>query len=81
MENDFPILGTKLGFPSILLAPHEERAMRNHGGQTLQRLRERGGLTADEMVAILEDRYWSTMDFGTAWKRLIELRAEAIKTR
>lgn len=42
--------------PWWMLAPHEKQALRNHGGQTLERLAERGGLAPNEMVAVMEDR-------------------------
>lgn len=56
----FPILSTRKyphGIASIpweMIAPHEEQAQHNHGGQTLQRLAERGGLSAQEAVAVLK---------------------------
>lgn len=83
MDNDYPILKTKLGFPSVLLAPHEAQAMRNHGGQTLAILRERGGLAPCEMLAILEDRRWREMSFEEAYGKLVEYRriAETEGTR
>jgi hypothetical protein len=43
--------------PWRLLAPHEQRAWRNHS-QTLERLASRGGLAVNEMVWIIEDRGW-----------------------
>ena len=42
--------------PLALVAPHEAQAMRNHGGQTLARLAERGGLAPEELVCTLLDR-------------------------
>lgn len=45
--------------PSIpwwIIAPHEKQAIKNHGGQTLERLAERGGLSPSEALAVLEDR-------------------------
>jgi hypothetical protein len=47
--------GAPRSVPWSLLAPHEERALRNHD-QTLERLNERGGLGVSEMVAVIEDR-------------------------
>lgn len=43
--------------PWEFVAPHEQQAKHNHG-QTLQRLSERGGLGADEMLAVVTGRYW-----------------------
>jgi len=39
---------------------NEEWAQRNHS-QTLQRLAERGGLGADEAIAIMDKRRWMAM--------------------
>ena len=81
MTNDFPMLErgpTKLAFPWALLAPHEQQAIRNHGGQTLERLAERGGLSASEMLAILEDRDWTPVPFEIAYERLQQIRRSAI---
>lgn len=44
---------------SVTLGPeHEARAQRNHGGQSLARLNERGGLCPSEAVSVVEDRDW-----------------------
>jgi hypothetical protein len=61
-----------LPLPWNVIAPHEDQALKNHG-QTLARLRERGGLSACEAVAILEDREWRKMDDDEAFRRLAEL--------
>lgn len=69
-----------------MIAPHEEQARRNHD-QSLQRLAERGGLTADEALAILEDRRHRDMpivEANEAICRLIECwnrRAEHTPSR
>lgn len=45
--------------PSILwsaMAPHEPQMLRNHGGQTLERIAERHGLDPVEALAVYEDR-------------------------
>jgi hypothetical protein len=61
---DFPIMAVRNGrranrfdfvVPWDLLAPHEAQADRNHQ-QTLERLAERGGLSAREALAVVEDR-------------------------
>ena len=49
-------LGCPRTVPLALVAPHEAQAMRNHGGQTLARLAERGGLAPEELVCTLLDR-------------------------
>lgn len=67
----FPVLkprwgmGKSAGFadapdhvPWEFVKPHERQARANHGGQSLARLAERGGLSVDELVAVLEDRAW-----------------------
>jgi hypothetical protein len=35
------------------VAPHEAQAQFNHGGQTLERLNERGGLSPYELYAVV----------------------------
>lgn len=60
--------------PWALIAPHEDQAQDNHY-QTLNKLAQRGGLGADEAVAILEDRQWRAMDEREAEFRLIALIA------
>lgn len=57
----------KLGIPYIcvcipweMIQPHYAQAEKNHY-QTLERLHERGGLSACEALAVLEDRGWSKM--------------------
>jgi hypothetical protein len=47
--------------PWGLVRDYDERAQRNHGGQTLARLSERGGLSACELLAVLECREWRPM--------------------
>jgi len=44
--------------PFAMIAPHEKQAQRNHW-QSLERLAQRGGLSACEALAILEDREWA----------------------
>ena len=62
--------------PWDVIAPHARQAKANHG-QTLERLRQRGGLSPCEAVAILEDRPWTRMDLTTAFERLAELISAA----
>lgn len=55
----FPILGSR-GQASIdwqLVLDHAAQVDTNHR-QTVQRLAERGGLSWDEMLAVLTDRHW-----------------------
>lgn len=44
--------------PWDMIEPHEKQAMQNHGGQTLERLAQRGGLCACEALSVLGDRSW-----------------------
>lgn len=60
------------GIPWAMIAPHEKQAERNHD-QTLTRLAERGGLSACEAVAILEDRRWTRLEHAVAYRQLQEL--------
>lgn len=54
----YPIIGTNPQeyIPWDILSPHEAQAERNHGGQTLERLAERGGLGWKESLAVLMDK-------------------------
>jgi hypothetical protein len=65
-----------IALPWAMLAPHEAQARSNHGGQTLKRLAERGGLGVCEAMAVLEDRSWRRMDQAEAHRRLVALLAE-----
>ena len=47
-------------------AADRAQAMSNHGQQTLERLRERGGVSWCELAAILSHRYWHRMDQDAA---------------
>lgn len=50
--------------PLGLIAPHEAQALKNHGDQNLLRLAQRHGLSAQEAVAIIEDK-----KYCDRWKR------------
>jgi len=58
-----PIMGGTLlsEIPFAMLVPHEAQAKRNHY-QSLDRLAQRGGLSACEALAILEDRPWHAIN-------------------
>jgi hypothetical protein len=65
--------------PLELIEPHDEQARRNHGNQSLFRLAQRGGLSACEAVAVIEDKgfyeYWKG-----GWNRpWIESQLTAVK--
>lgn len=61
-----------LPLPWAIIAPHADQARKNHD-QTLEQLRARGGVSACEAVAILEDRPHRAMDPIAAFRRLAEL--------
>ena len=48
----FPIQGGP-DIPWDVIAPFDKQCQRNHGGQTLERLAERGGLGVSEAIAVL----------------------------
>lgn len=54
---EFPIMTNKGKeyIPYNLVKPHEEQAIKNHCGQTLDRLAARGGLSWAEAYAVLTD--------------------------
>lgn len=56
----FPVLGNAK-IKSVawdIVEPHRAQAAKNHGGQSLETLAQRGGLSLDELVAVLADRNW-----------------------
>ncbi len=59
-----------IGIPWEMIRPHEMQARSNHGGQTLDRLAARGGLSACEALAVLDDRRWERMPKAEAVKQL-----------
>ncbi|KKL12344.1 hypothetical protein LCGC14_2536710 [marine sediment metagenome] len=58
-ERIFPVLGDPnvRGVPWRIVEPHRKQAMTNHD-QTLERLAERGGLSLDELVAVISGEHW-----------------------
>lgn len=56
-------------FPMHLL--NEEQAMKNHG-QTLRRLKERGGLGVFEILAIVNKRRWNHYH-GLKWPEALQM--------
>lgn len=74
-QERFPIQGDPVitWIPWRMIAPHERRAMDNHGQQTLAKLAYRGGLSICEAVAVLEDRPWKRMDPAEARRQLQKL--------
>jgi hypothetical protein len=64
--------------PWSFVAPHAEQAERNHCGQTLERLAERGGLDPSEMVAVVTGVAFRDIAIGPAAqaearRRLLEM--------
>lgn len=57
-----PIMGSTLlsGIPWDMISPHDAQARSNHGGQSLERLAQRGGLAACEALDIIEGRRWGS---------------------
>lgn len=77
----FPVLGFRLYRDELLtvpwdfIAPHEAQARNNHGGQTLKRLAERGGLCPLEMLDVIQGREWKSnmrtgVDEAMAWGQI-----------
>jgi len=62
-----------------MIEPHEKQAQLNHCGQSLEKLAKRGGLSACEAIAILEDRPWSKIDNDKAIQKLKEMISVWIK--
>lgn len=63
--------------PWDVLAPHEAQAQRNHGGQTLARLAERGGLCPLEIIPVIEDRSWG---YSGEWEPAMRGAIDRLKT-
>jgi len=70
--NEAGMTSEVVGVPWDLVLQHEAQCLRNHG-QTVQRLHERGGLSASEALAVLEDREWTAMDAVAANRQLLEI--------
>jgi hypothetical protein len=75
-DDRFPIMGLSYGrlgerkhtVPMALMLEHERQAVQNHG-QTIHRLKERGGLSWCELSAVLDDRKHCRMDADAAHER------------
>lgn len=78
----FPIMGEhkvngrkRCYVPMAIMRRHAAQAQRNHY-QTLERLRERGGLCAQEAMAVVADEEWDKRryrDEDSAWDELQRL--------
>ena len=65
--------------PWECVEPGRTQAMRNHGGQTLERLAERGGLDPRELVAAVdghEGRWVLYADLGACVARVQQMVAD-----
>lgn len=51
--------------PYAMIEAHEDQAIKNHS-QSIKRLAQRGGLSTTEALAVLEDRPWKNMGYGSA---------------
>lgn len=78
----FPIMGDRVqerrGYvPMAILRRHQAQALRNHS-QTVERLRERGGLDPQEALATISDQSWRERKFRSgddAWNEIRRLVA------
>lgn len=61
--------GSLRALPWDMIEPHENQALRNHD-QSLATLASRGGLSACEALAVLEDRAWRQMPLFEAYRGL-----------
>jgi hypothetical protein len=59
MVRHYEVLNGPRSVPWGIVAPFEDRARKNHGGQSLERLAERGGLSPCELLCVLIDRDWT----------------------
>jgi len=74
----FPIM-LDLDIKSIpygLMVKHQAQLARNHGGRTVEEKANRGGLTPEEAVAVIEGREFERMGFAAARDRLRQLVRE-----
>lgn len=76
-DDRFPILGTaqRVGGPALtvpmdFVAGYEKQAKANHG-QTINRLKERGGLAWAELEAVLAGRSYHRMGLDDAHERVM----------
>lgn len=65
-----------IGIPWSMIQPHEAQARANHGGQSLTRLAERGGLSICEVLAVLDNRRWQRTPKPIAMAALLRRMAE-----
>lgn len=80
-EKMFPVLNSG-GWcvPHAAVERHARQCKINHG-QTVKRLKERGGLDWSELVAVLSDAPWRYIPENLARDVALELIAEQMKTQ
>lgn len=61
--------------PWELVNPHERQAKANHGGQNLETLAKRGGLSPAELWFVLRDREWAVGEWPGRDQAVLDLRA------
>ncbi|MFA5525779.1 MAG: hypothetical protein WC992_03045 [Acholeplasmataceae bacterium] len=70
----FPVFyvtaGDKAYVPWALVLEHEAQCLANHR-QDVVRLADRGGLSPEELAAVLEDRPWRAMEPNEAWRIIV----------
>ncbi len=71
----FPIQDAE-AIPWAVVAPCDRQCQRNHGGQTLERIAERGGLGAAEACDVLLGQPWDTTPVADAAGRLRQIVKE-----
>lgn len=73
MENkkQFPIINSnpKEYIPWEIIQKHEKQAKKNHGGQSLETLAKRGGLSWYEAQCVLSDSYYGIAYIGDVHAR------------
>jgi hypothetical protein len=76
----FPILGAKaiVSIPWPMIAACQRRALANHA-QTLERLAERGGLSPQEALWVLDDQEWTVYHPDHKARVRAEAEAELIR--
>lgn len=79
---EFPIMTNKGKeyIPYDIIKPHEEQALKNHCGQTLDRLAARGGLSWAEAYAVLTDSKFPHRDQYISEEFYEKLRSGVGKT-
>lgn len=77
-DRQFPIVHDEIvkSIPWAVLEPHEAQAIKNHKCP-LEKLAAMGGLSPEEVLAIVEGRAWERMGFSEARQKLLDYVAGA----